>query len=370
MTFPGLCYSIKLQTIHADHGESAHRRFAFAGKPGGDTLLPAPLIVLITIALVYAFLNGFHDASTVSATMISSRAIRPSRALILTALGELIGPFLFGLAVARTIATGIISPDEASLALIIAALLAAIAWDLFTWWLAIPSSSSHALVGGLVGAALMKAGTGAVLWGGVLKVLLSLLVSPLLGFLGGMLMMRVVLFLVRRASPRINLFFKGAQLVTTTPLALTHGSIDSQKTMGMIVLGMAAYSGSSDYSVPLWVVAASAAAISAGALAGGFRLIKTLGIKLMKVRPVHAFTSQLVSSIVNVFAAMVGGPISTTHVVSSSIVGVGSAERLTRVRWNVARDFVFAWLFTLPAAGILSALLFWLFSHLPGLGGL
>jgi PiT family inorganic phosphate transporter len=314
------------------------------------------LIIFIAAALVFDFLNGFHDSANIVATMISSRAMGPRRALMLSAAAHFTAPFLFGVAVATTIGLEVVQPHASTIPVVLAALLAAIVWNLITWLLGIPSSSSHALVGGLVGAAIVGYGVDAVQPRGLVKVFAALLLSPLVGLIGGYISMKVVLFLARGASPRINRFFKRAQTLTALALALSHGTNDAQKTMGIITMGLMGAGFLTQFQVPLWVIAASAGSISMGTAMGGWRIIRTLGGRFYKIRPVHGFTAQIASAAVIIGAALLGGPVSTTQVVSSAILGVGSAERLNKVRWGVAGNIVTAWLLTVPASGLLAAL--------------
>ena len=314
------------------------------------------LTIFIAIALAFDFLNGFHDSANIVATMISSRAMSPRRALLLSAVAHFTAPFLFGVAIATTIGHEVVQPYAATMAVVLAALLAAIVWNLITWLLGIPSSSSHALIGGLVGATIVGYGLDAVQLHGLLKIVIALLLSPLVGLFGGYVLMKLVLFLARGASPRINWFFKSAQTFTALALALSHGTNDAQKTMGLITMGLVGAGALTQFQVPLWVIAASAGAISLGAATGGWRIIRTLGGKFYKIRPVHGFTAQLTSAIVILVASLLGGPVSTTQVVSSAIMGVGSAERLSKVRWGVVGNILVAWVLTLPASGLLAAL--------------
>jgi len=317
--------------------------------------VPILVLILIALALVFDFLNGFHDSSNIVATMIASRALSGRQALTITALAEFSGPFLFGVAVATTIGNEVLTVSEIKLFVILAALTASIVWNIITWWLGIPSSSSHALVGGLVGAAVVENGWGVVKLAGLGKVVLALAISPPIGLLAGYLVMKTVLFMARASSPKINVFFKRAQIVTAIALALSHGTNDAQKTMGIITLGLVSAGAIPTFHVPLWVIAVCASAIAAGTATGGWRLIKTLGSKFFKVRPVHGFTTQVASAAVILSAALLGGPVSTTQVVSSAIMGVGSAERVSKVRWGTAGQIVIAWLTTIPFAAILAA---------------
>ena len=313
------------------------------------------LIIFVATALLFDFLNGFHDSANTVATMISSRAMGPPAALALNAVANFVGPFLFGVAVATTIGHEVIAEEAATMTVVLSALGGAIVWNLLTWLLGIPSSSSHALVGGLIGAAATAYGFEAILLPGLTKILLAMLISPIVGMLSGYLLMKLTLFLARGATPRINVFFKRAQMVTATALALSHGTNDAQKTMGIITMGLLAGGALSRFIIPIWVIAACAGAIALGTALGGWRIIRTLGGKFFKVRPVHSFASQIASAGVILGAALIGGPVSTTHVVSTAILGVGAAERVSKVRWGVVGQIVVAWLLTIPASALLAA---------------
>jgi inorganic phosphate transporter, PiT family len=318
------------------------------------------LIYLIVAALVYDFINGFIDASNIVATVISSRALAPRTALYMTAAAEFIAPFIFGVAVATTIGKGLIDPNVISINVVMAGVMAAIIWNLFTWWIGIPSSSSHALVGGLLGAAIMSSGFQVVQLSGLLLILTALFVSPPLGLLVSYIFMNVSLFVFQKATRKINTLFRRIQILTSLSLALSHGTNDAQKTMGIITLGLVASGYQETFHVPLWVITVSAAAIALGAAFGGWRLIRTLGGRIYKIRPVHAFTSQAASAGVVLGAALLGGPVSTTQVVSGAIMGAGAAERINMVRWQVAQHMLITWLLTIPASTILSALVYML----------
>jgi len=276
----------------------------------------------------------------------------------MSAIAEFSAPFLFGVAVATTTGKDLVSPDSVTTVVILAALVSAIAWNLITWAFGLPSSSSHALVGGLIGAVGLAEGLGAIQMSGLLKVVVALLISPLLGLVIGHLLMKLVLFLARGASPRINSLFKRLQVITSLALALSHGTNDAQKTMGIISMSLVAAGWLRDFVVPWWVIALCAASISLGTATGGWRIIKTLGAKIYRIRPIHGFTSQVTSATVILGAALLGGPVSTTQVVSSAIMGVGSAERLSKVRWGVAGEIFVAWVLTLPITALMAALLY------------
>lgn len=320
------------------------------------------LVLLVILALIFDFLNGIHDSSNIVATMISSRAFSPRVALGVTAVAHFLGPFIFGVAVAKTIGHDIVAPGTIDMATILAALLSGILWNLVTWFLGLPSSSSHALIGGILGAVAMGAGLGAIQLSGLEKVLIALFVSPIIGLLAGYLFTKLVFFLARGASPRINWFFKRSQIVTGIALGFSHGANDAQKTMGIITLGLVTSGYLSSFHVPVWVMAASAGAISLGTALGGWRLIRTLGGKFYKIKPVDGFCAQVTGAGVILGASLLGGPVSTTHVVSSAILGVGTADRINKVRWNVAGEIVAAWLLTIPATALVAAGLYWVIS--------
>ena len=320
------------------------------------------LVVFVAIALTFDFLNGFHDSANVVATAIASRSIPPRIALTMAALADFIGPFLFGVAVATTIGDEVITKAAVTIPVALAALSSAIVWNLLTWWLGIPSSSSHALIGGFVGAAIAGFGIDAIQLEGMIKVVTGLFLSPFLGLGLGWLVMRVVWSMGKAMSPRANVFFLRSQWLTTLALGLSHGANDAQKTMGILTLGLVAFGILPKFAVPTWVILASASAISLGTFLGGWRLIRTMGAGFYRVRPLHAFSSQVASFAVIIGAALWGAPVSTTQVISSSIVGAGSAERINKVRWGVAMQIVSAWLLTIPSTGLLGALLYWLFN--------
>lgn len=306
------------------------------------------LYLLVAIALAFDFLNGFHDSANVVATLIASRAMSPRAALWMAAAAELAGPFLLGTAVAHTLGNQIAPASSVGLSAILAALLSASLWNILTWWLGIPSSSSHALIGGLVGAVSTQAGWEVIHPDGLIKVGLALVLSPLLGFTAGALLLRLTLWLARDASPAANQFFKLAQIPASLVLALSHGANDAQKTVGMISMGLVALGIQRSFSVPLWVIIASAAAIALGTALGGWRIIRTLGGKFFRLRPVHGFGAQSASALVILGASLLGGPVSTTQVVSTAIMGTGAAQRKSQVRWGVLGEIAVAWLLTIP----------------------
>jgi PiT family inorganic phosphate transporter len=313
------------------------------------------LTLVIILALVFEFINGMRDSSNIVATMISSRAFRPQTALGMTAVAEFLGPFLFGVTVAKTVGSEIIDSSLLTLDGLAACLLGAIAWNLITWFWGIPSSSSHALIGGLIGVVAVAAGLGRINVNGIVKVLTGLFVSPIFGFIVGFLILRAIYFLAGNASPRINEFFKRAQFFTAVGLAFSHGTNDAQKTMGIITLSLLIGGAINEFDVPFWVIAVSATVMALGTALGGWRLIRTLGGKFYKIRPVHSFATQMSSAVVILSASFAGAPVSTSQVVSSAIVGVGASDRFGKVRWIVVSDILTAWIVTIPVSGLISA---------------
>lgn len=316
------------------------------------------LIVLIILALIFDFLNGVQDSSNIVATIISSRSLSPRVAMGLTAVAEFCGPFLFGVAVAQTIGSEILPLELMTMPILLAAIMGAILWNIFSWYFGIPSSSSHALIGGLIGAGFAGLGLESIRIAGLSKALIALFLSPILGLLVGFLFTKLIYLLARNSSMKINGFFKRAQVLTGMGLALSHGANDAQKTMGIITLGLVTTGTISRFEVPLWVITASALSIAIGTATGSQRLIKTLGAKFFRIRPVHGFSTQVASAAVILGAALLGGPVSTTQVVSSTIMGVGAADRVSKVRWGVAGNILAAWLLTIPLSAVVSGLLF------------
>ena len=322
--------------------------------PEGFTLV---LIVVLGLAIAFDYINGFHDTANAIATSVSTRALQPGWAIAMSATANFAGA-LTGTAVAETVGAGLIDTDVVGgQTLIAAALIGAIAWNLLTWRLGIPSSSSHALIGGLLGAALTSAGIGSWQMDGILgKVLLPLVASPLIGFTVGLLLMAVLFNVFRRSHPvRLNAVFRRLQVLSAGYMAFSHGSNDAQKTMGIMTLALFTAGVIETFDVPLWVMLTAAAAISLGTAAGGWRIIKTMGTKVVKLDPVHGFAAETTAASVIFGASQLGMPVSTTHVISSAIMGVGSSDRLKTVRWGVARSIVTAWILTIPASGITAA---------------
>ena len=319
----------------------------------------SPIIIAIVIlALLYAFLNGVNDSSSIVATMISSRALTPRVALGITAVAEFLGPFIFGIAVAKTIGHGIVLPDAISSSVILAAMLAAVSWNLLTGSLGLPSSSSHALIGGLIGAVSMGAGWRAIQVSGLEKTLIPLFIAPLFGFVIGFIVLRIIIRLSWEASPSINESFRRNQIFTVIALGLSHGSNDAPKAMGVITLALITEKYLNTFIVPTWVILLCAFAIAAGTAVGGERLIRTVGGRFYKIEPIDAFSTQLASAIVVMTASLTGGPVSASQVISSAIMGVGTAERPNKVRWKIAQDIGTAWLLTIPATALVAALIY------------
>ena len=324
--------------------------------PESLTLL---LLVVLALAVLFDYINGFHDTANAIATSVSTRALKPEHAILMSATANFIGA-LSGTAVAVTIAKGLAETPEgpAGQVIVAAALVGAILWNLLTWRLGIPSSSSHALIGGLLGATIIAEGVDAVIWEGVRdKVLVPLVLSPVLGVTIGFFFMVVLLNVFRRAHPaRINERFRRLQVGSAAYMAFSHGSNDAQKTMGIMTLALFTAGVIPTVEVPLWVILVSATAISLGTAAGGWRIIKTMGQRVVKLDPVHGFAAETTAASIILGASHFGMPVSTTHVISSAIMGVGASIRLSAVRWGVAGNIVIAWILTLPAAAIMAAL--------------
>jgi PiT family inorganic phosphate transporter len=322
------------------------------------------MFIMLGLALFFAFLNGFHDSANVVATIISSRAMSPRGALAMAAIAEFAGPFIFGVAVATTIGNEVVQAESITIQVVMAALLSAGLWNLLTWLLGLPSSSSHALIGGLLGAVVVSSSLNAIRASGLIKVVAALLLSPLVGFLVGAIIMYSLIWLTKDATPAANIFFKFGQAPTALALALSHGANDAQKTIGIITLGLVILGFQSHFYVSWWVVLLNASAISLGTALGGWRIIRTLGAKFYRVRPIHSFASQLSSAAVILTSSLLGGPVSTTQVVSSSILGVGAAQRISQVRWSILYEIFLAWFLTIPLTAGLAALLYLAFKLL------
>ena len=330
-------------------------------------------ILLVAVALFFDYSNGAHDSSNIVATMVSSRAISPIAALVIAALFEFAGAYFLGTAVAETIGKGIVNPEIVKvipngIIIVFAALIAAISWNLLTWYFGIPTSSSHALIGGLLGAFVVARGFSIVNWNRVAGIFLVLVASPIVGLVLGFLFTKVAYFFSQWSSSTATTLFNRLQVGASVLLALSHGTNDAQKTMGVItfslvVLGLY-HPPSGSLPIPRWVVVACAGTIALGILNGGWRIIKTLGVKLYRIRAIHGFTAQGSSAIIIYAAALFGFPVSTTQVVTSTIMGAGSAERPKGVRWEALREILITWLVTIPVAAILSVFVYFLINRL------
>ncbi len=321
------------------------------------------IVMLVFLALAFDFMNGFHDAANSIATIVSTGVLRPGQAVLFAAFFNVAAIFIFQLSVAATVGKGIVEPGVVDTHVVFGALIGAITWNLITWYYGIPSSSSHALIGGIVGAVVGKAGAGALLSAGILKTLVFIFVSPLLGFLLGSLMMLLVAWVFRRAVPsRVDGWFRRLQLVSAGAYSLGHGGNDAQKTIGIIWMLLIAtgYVTSTDKAPPSWVVVSCYLAIGLGTMFGGWRIVKTMGQRITKLKPVGGFCAETGGAITLFIATGLGIPVSTTHTITGAIVGVGSAQRASAVRWGVAGNIVWAWIFTIPASALVAILAYWI----------
>jgi PiT family inorganic phosphate transporter len=323
------------------------------------------VIALILVALLFDFINGFHDAANSIATVVSTRVLTPGKAVIWAAFFNFVAAFTFGTAVAKTVGSGLVDISIVSFAVIFAGLMGAIAWDLITWYYGLPTSSSHALIGGYAGAAITKAGWGAIIVSGWTKTLVFIVLAPLIGMSLGFLLMVAILWLFQGTSPgRVDKWFRRLQLVSAAAYSLGHGGNDAQKTMGIIAGALVAggYLGLDDghLPIPVWVVLSAHAAIALGTLSGGWRIIHTMGSKITKLQPVGGFAAETAGAISLFTATHLGVPVSTTHTITGAIIGVGSIRRLSAVRWGIAGRIVWAWLLTIPASAFIAAGVYWL----------
>jgi len=322
-------------------------------------------VALVVIALVFDFMNGFHDAANSIATVVSTRVLKPYQAVMLAAFFNFLAVFIFHLSVAATVGKGIVDQGIIDHYVVFGALTGAIAWNLITWYYGIPSSSSHALIGGIVGAGTAKAGTWALIPAGILKTVAFIFLSPLIGFVAGGALMLAISWLFRRSTPsRVDRLFRRLQLVSSSLYSLGHGGNDAQKTIGIIwmLLVAAGYTASGD-PAPIWVIFACYIAIGLGTLFGGWRIVKTMGQRITKIRPVGGFCAEISGSIALFLATAFGIPVSTTHTITGSIVGVGTAQSVSAVRWGVAGDLVWAWVLTIPCSAFIAGLAWWLARH-------
>jgi len=320
------------------------------------------VVMLVILAVAFDFMNGFHDAANSIATVVSTGVLKPGQAVLFAATFNFVAIFVFHLSVAATVGKGIVQPGIVDTHVVFGALIGAISWNLVTWYYGIPSSSSHALIGGIVGAVMAKSGAGALVAGGILKTVAFIFVSPLLGFLLGSLMMVLVAWVCRRAAPsRVDRWFRRLQLVSAGAYSLGHGGNDAQKTIGIIWMLLIAtgYTSASDSAPPSWAIVSCYVAIAAGTMFGGWRIVKTMGQKITKLKPVGGFCAETGGAITLFLATGLGIPVSTTHTITGAIVGVGSTQRASAVRWGVAGNIVWAWIFTIPASAFVAAIAYW-----------
>lgn len=315
------------------------------------------LFIVILLATIFDFINGFHDTANAIATSVSTRVLSPKAAVFMAAVLNLLGA-LSGTAVAKTVGAGIVDASSVTQITVISALLSAIIWDLITWYLGLPTSSSHAILSGVVGAAIATAGIGVILSKGVYKVFIGLFFSPIVGFILGLMLMLLLIKIFRSSAPAmVNKLFSRLQIVSAAYMAFSHGSNDAQKTMGIITMALVSFYKLPDFHVPLWVIILCAATMAFGTAAGGWRVIKTLGVRLVNLKPIHGFAAETSAATIIEIASRIGLPLSTTHVISSTIMGVGSSKRLSAVRWGIGGNIVIAWVLTLPACSVLAWLI-------------
>lgn len=321
------------------------------------------VVMLVVVALLFDFMNGFHDAANSIATVVSTGVLKPAQAVVFAAAFNFIAIFIFHLSVAATVGKGIVETGVVDTHVVFGALVGAITWNVITWWYGIPSSSSHALIGGIVGATIAKAGAGALIGKGIMKTVIFIFISPTLGFLLGSLMMVLVSHLFRRTQPsRVDRWFRRLQLVSAGAYSLGHGGNDAQKTIGIIWMLLIAtgYVSVADTSPPTWTIVSCYVAIAIGTMFGGWRIVKTMGQKITKLKPVGGFCAETGGAMTLFLATALGIPVSTTHTITGAIVGVGSTQRASAVRWGVAGNIVWAWIFTIPASAFVAAIAYWL----------
>lgn len=320
------------------------------------------VVMLVVIALLFDFMNGFHDAANSIATVVSTGVLKPTHAVLFAAFFNFIAIFIFHLSVAATVGKGIVEPGVVDTHVVFGALVGAITWNVITWWYGIPSSSSHALIGGIVGAVIAKSGAAALIATGIWKTVVFIFISPTLGFILGSLMMVIVANLFRHTRPlKVDKWFRRLQLVSAGAYSLGHGGNDAQKTIGIIWMLLIAtgYVASNEASPPGWVIISCYVAIAAGTMFGGWRIVKTMGQKITKLKPVGGFCAETGGALTLFIATGLGIPVSTTHTITGAIVGVGSTHRMSAVRWGVAGNIVWAWIFTIPASAFVAAIAYW-----------
>ncbi|WP_197731125.1 inorganic phosphate transporter [Candidatus Nitrosocosmicus franklandus] len=321
----------------------------------------------VVSALIFDFVNGFHDAANAIATVVGSRILKPLQAVTISSITNFVGPFIFGTAVAATIGKGIINPEFATTEVIFAGLIGAIVWNLITWYVGLPSSSSHALIGGLLGSALLSGGMQSVVVEGTIKTIIFIVVSPTMGFLTAFFLVMFLIFIFKRKRAQIvNKIFGRLQICSSIFFSLTHGANDGQKTMGVITALLVAggFLQSDEFTVPIWVIFSAALALGLGTFFGGWRIVKTMAFKLTDLKPYQGFCAETGGGVILALMAWLGIPVSTTHAISGAIMGVGASRRLSAVRWNIGRRIIFAWIVTIPASATIAALTLFLFDFI------
>jgi PiT family inorganic phosphate transporter len=326
----------------------------------GEELLYVTIAAILS-ALLFDFVNGFHDAANAIATVVGSRVLKPLHAVTISAITNFIGPFIFGTAVAATIGKGIIKPEFATTEVIFAGLIGAIVWNLITWYIGLPSSSSHALIGGLIGSAIIAGGIQTVALDGILKTVIFMVVSPTMGFIAAFFLVIFLIYLFKRKRAQlVNRIFGKLQICSSIFFSLTHGANDGQKTMGIItaLLITGGFLQSDEFAIPLWVIMSAALALGLGTFFGGWRIVKTMAFKLTDLKPYQGFCAETGGGVILAMMAWLGIPVSTTHAISGAIMGVGASRRLSAVRWGIGRRIVYAWIITIPASAAIAALTF------------
>lgn len=323
------------------------------------------VVILIVLSLLFDFVNGFHDAANAISTIVVSKTLTPLQAVVLAAIANFIGYFCFGLAVAKTIGSGVIHIQNVTLIVLLSTLVGAIIWNIITWLLGLPTSSSHALIGGLIGSGIASAGFKVVIWKGVFKIFSFIMIAPLLGIIGAMIVTTLTIWIFRKSIPsETSRIFKGLQLFSCTLAAIGHGTNDAQKTMGIMALALLTGGVTSSFVIPHWVVFSAYLAISLGTLSGGWRIVKTMGTSIIKIREMEGFCANASASLVLLGTAHVGIPVSTTHVIAGSIMGVGTVQHAGTVRWITARRILWAWILTIPATAFCSFITYLFVFHL------
>ncbi len=332
----------------------------------GEELLYLTFAAIIS-ALIFDFVNGFHDAANAIATIVGSRILRPLHAVTISAITNFVGPFIFGTAVAATIGQGIIKPEFATTEVIFAGLVGAIVWNLITWYIGLPSSSSHALIGGLIGSALVSGGIQTVVFAGTIKTIIFMVISPTMGFLTAFfLVILLILVFKKKRAQLVNRIFGKLQICSSIFFSLTHGANDGQKTMGVITALLIAGGllQSDEFTVPIWVIFSAALALGLGTFFGGWRIVKTMAFKLTDLKPYQGFCAETGGGVILAMMAWLGIPVSTTHAISGAIMGVGASRRLSAVRWGIGRKIIYAWIITIPASAVIAALTLILFDFI------